>query len=57
MAKITPISIRMEQDKETKGTYRYAAVDENAAVSTVYISKSAFPGGAPKAIEVTVAEG
>jgi len=44
----------MEQDKVTKGTYRYAAVEENAAVGTVYISKSAFPDGAPQAIQVTV---
>lgn len=57
MAKITPITIRMEQDKIAKGAYRYAAVAENAAVVTVYISRSAFPNGAPQAIEVTVADG
>ncbi len=48
MANNTPITIRMEQDKVTKGTYRYAAVEEHAAVGTVYISKSAFPDSAPR---------
>jgi len=48
VANNTPITIRMEQDKVTKGTYRYAAVEEHAAVGTVYISKSAFPDSAPR---------
>ncbi len=57
MEKVATISIRMEQDKETKGTYRYATQEEGAVVRTVYISKLAFPDGAPKSIEVTISEG
>lgn len=31
-------------DKETKNTYRFATDDDKAAVSTVYINKSALNG-------------
>lgn len=52
----TKIEIIMEQERETKGTWRYKALDDMAYVGTIYVSKYAFPAGtsAPKRIKVTV---
>jgi hypothetical protein len=49
------IEVRLAQGKETKGTFRYETDDPNAAVSTLYIRKSAFAGGSvPKAIVLKI---
>lgn len=45
--------------KETAGTYRFdhpdaGDKDKKPALGNVYMSKSAFPAGAPKKITVTV---
>ena len=52
-----PISVTSEQSKETKGTCRFDSADPNAAITSVYVRKSAFDGGAvPKRIVLTLAE-
>ena len=45
-----PITITIKLSKETKNTYRYDAVEEDAAV--LYIQKKALPGGAPPELEI-----
>ena len=47
-----PITITIKGSKETKNTYRDAAVEEDAAVSNLYIQKKALPGGAPPELEI-----
>ena len=47
-----PITIPIKLSKETKNTYRYDAVEEDAAVSNLYIQKTALPGGAPPELEI-----
>lgn len=52
-----PITIVLEKSKETKGTYRFDSPDPNAPITSVYVRKSAFDGGAvPTRIALTVAE-
>ncbi|MFT5484487.1 MAG: hypothetical protein ACI9GW_003152 [Halieaceae bacterium] len=41
--------------KETKGTFVYAAIEENSLISNLYLKKSQMPAEAPKRITVTVA--
>ncbi len=51
------ISVTLEKSKETKGTYRFDSADPNAAITSVYVRKSAFDSGAvPKRVVLTVAE-
>jgi hypothetical protein len=51
------ISVTLEKSKETKGTYRFDSPDPNAAITSVYVRKSAFEDGVvPKRIELTVQE-
>ncbi len=53
-----PITVTLEQSKETKGTYRFDAPDPNAPVTSIYVRKSAFEGGAiPKRIVLMLQEG
>ena len=46
------ISITVKLTRETKNTYRYDAVDEDAPVGNIYIQKKALPGGAPPQLEL-----
>jgi hypothetical protein len=53
-ASATPaIRIPMTPDKECKGSIRYAAAADDAAVASVYLSRSAFKS-MPKSIVVTI---
>ena len=52
-----PITVTLNKGKETKGTYRFDSPDPNAPITSVYVRKSAFEGGAvPQRIVLTVAE-
>lgn len=52
-----PITVTLEKSKETKGTYRFDSPNPDAAITSVYVRKSAFNGNAvPKRIVLTVAE-
>ena len=42
MESTEPITIPIKLSKETKNTYRYDAVEEDAAVSNLYIQKKAL---------------
>ena len=42
-----PITITVKLSRETKNTYRYDAVDEDAPVGNIYVQKKALTGGAP----------
>ena len=44
----------MRQEKVTKNTVRYAAVDEESPVPTVYVKKSGLPEPAPQTITLTI---
>ena len=45
--------VTLEQVKETKGTYRFDSPDPDAAVTNVYVRKSAF-GDAPAPRRITL---
>ncbi len=47
-----PITITVKLTRETKNTYRYDAVDEDAPVGNIYIQKKALPGGDPPQLEL-----
>jgi hypothetical protein len=54
---VKPISVTLEKTKETKGTYRFDSSNPDAPITSVYVKKGAFDGGAvPKRIVLTVAE-
>jgi hypothetical protein len=44
----------MIQDKVTKNTIRYSAIEEDSSVPTVYIKKSGLPNPAPEIIMLNV---
>ena len=48
------MKIEMHQEKVTKNTVRYAAVDKESSVPTVYVKKSGLPEPAPQAITLTI---
>ena len=48
------LTIRMKLHRETKGTFVYNAVKDDAAVTTVYVKKDAYPDGVPKKIVVAI---
>ena len=47
-----PIIVTVRLSRETKNTYRYDAVEEDAPVGNLYIQKKALPGGAPEELEL-----
>jgi|TARA_B100001971_G_C18229054_1_gene562655 hypothetical protein len=48
------MKIEMRQEKVTKNTVRYAAVDEEGPIPTVYVKKSGLPDPAPQTIILTL---
>ncbi|KKK70864.1 hypothetical protein LCGC14_2919700 [marine sediment metagenome] len=51
------ITVTLVFTRPTKRTYRYDAdetAEENPPVTTLYVQQTAFPGGPPHAISVTV---
>jgi hypothetical protein len=48
------IEVTLAIGKETKGTYRYENAEPDAAVSTLYVRKSAIEGKPPPAIRLIV---
>ena len=46
------ISITVELTRETKNTYCYDVVDEEAPVGNIYIQKKALPGGSSPQLEL-----
>ncbi len=54
---VKPITVTLDKGKETKGTYRFDSPDPNAAITSIYVRKSAFDGGAvPERLVLTVQE-
>jgi len=54
---VKTITVTLEKSRETKGTYRFDSPDPNAAITSLYVRKSAFDGAAvPKRIVLSVAE-
>ena len=47
-----PITITVKLSRETKNTYHYDAIDDDAPVSNIYIQKKALPDGAPPQLEL-----
>ena len=55
MANPAEITVTMNLSKETKGSYRYDAVEDAAPIRDVYIHKPGLPGGAvPRQVEITM---
>ena len=52
-SKPSSIIVTMTLEKETKNTYRYTATDEDVAIETLYVQKTAF-ASAPEAVTVTL---
>ncbi len=48
------IEVTLVFTRATKRTYRYDADEEGQAISTLYVQQTAFPGGPPHTIVVTV---
>jgi len=48
------MKVDMRQEKVTKNTIRYAAVDDESPVPTVYVKKSGLPDPAPERITLVV---
>jgi hypothetical protein len=48
------MKIEMQQEKVTKNTIRYAAINEESPVPTVYVKKSGLPEPAPQAITLII---
>lgn len=48
------MKIEMRQEKVTKNTIRYAALDEESPVPTVYVKKSGLPEPAPENITLVI---
>ncbi len=44
----------LQLTRTTKNTYRYDNGDEDSDLKTVYMMQTAFPGGAPQSITVTI---
>ena len=54
---LKPITVTLEKSKETKGTYRFDAPNPDAAITSVYVRKSAFAGATvPARIVLSVTE-
>ncbi len=47
--------IQLILSKETKGTFVYASVDDNAVITSLYLQKSQMPVEAPNRIAVSIA--
>lgn len=47
--------IELALSKETKGTFVYVAIADNALITNLYLQKSQMPEEAPKKITVSVA--
>ena len=56
-ANLERITVTIKLTKETKNTYRYDAVDDDSAVSNLYIHKKTLPNGAPQELEVRLTAG
>lgn len=52
------VVIDMTFERETPGTFRFhengVAEGQRGVITTLYVQKSAFPSGQPKAIRVTI---
>tara|TARA_B110000977_G_scaffold198777_1_gene284424 strand:+ start:416 stop:580 length:165 start_codon:yes stop_codon:yes gene_type:complete len=51
------MKIKMQQEKVTKNTIRYAAIDEESPVPTVYVKKTGLPAPAPQVITLIIEVG
>ena len=50
-----PCTITLRQEKPTKNTVRYVAIDPNGVCDLIYLQKASFAGGPPPAfIEVQI---
>ena len=47
--------IELTLSKETKGTFVYASIGENALITNLYLQKSQMPAQAPKKVTFSVA--
>jgi len=54
MAKDKGVTVKLTKDRDTKGTYVYKTDDREAAIRSLYITKSAVDD-APEEITVTIA--
>jgi len=50
------IEYERQDDKETKGCYRYAASKGDAGITTLYLRKESVDGKPPKRLKATITE-
>lgn len=50
------MKIKLKKARDTKGTFVYKSDEENAAIPSLYIKKSAVTGEAPEEITVEIKE-
>lgn len=48
------VTVDLTMNRETKNTYRFDASEDDAAIPSLYVRKSAFPNGAPEKVTITV---
>lgn len=50
------MKIKMNLERDTKGTFVYKAEDDDAAITSVYVKKAGVKGDAPKSITLDIKE-
>lgn len=50
------MKVKMNLERDTKGTFVYKSEDDDAAITSVYVKKSGVKGEAPKAITLEIKE-
>jgi hypothetical protein len=54
-AQVGPVTLTLQQDKETKGTIRFSAEDEDAPIQQVYVDRQyAEKIPSPRVITITI---
>lgn len=57
-ANAKPVEVTLNKERETKRTIRFNSEDEAAAITTLYVAKSAVEElGNPDTIKVSIAKG
>jgi hypothetical protein len=52
----TSVTVELDFERETKHTFVFSTEKADAPITGLYVQKTGMPGGAPKAIKVTVEE-
>lgn len=56
MIRLEKQEITLVKNKTTKGTIRYKAINDDAAIRMVYVQKTGLPSPPPDSIKITLEE-